>query len=339
VHYPESTMRRILLSASFPESTFARQTPGNRGRWDEFQFLFSSAEALERQPLDGWVVYDDLKHPLEQLCPRNNTLLITGEPACVRRYRNRFTSQFGQVWTAQSSIKHRHVTYGNEGQPWHYAMHAGEAHGHPLGYDELAALAPPPKTKLLSVICSSKTVTPDHRKRLEFVRFLQAQLGDSIDVFGRGIRSISDKSDAIWPYKYHIVLENDHCAHFMTEKISDAFLGWSYPIYFGGPEIYNRYPPASFSAIDIYQPEQALATIQALISSQHYEATIPHIAAARQAVLTKNNLMSMLADYWRDHLAQQSATRVSLVPKSHRASLLCRQLGRSVVGTWSQRAA
>jgi hypothetical protein len=135
------------------------------------------------------------------------------------------------------------------------------------------------------------------------------------------------------------VLENDHCEHFMTEKLSDAFLGWSYPIYFGGPEVHHRYPAGSFSAIDIYQPEQALATIRALISSNHFEATIPEIAAARRAVLMKNNLMAMLAEYWRKHFDSQTASRVSLVPKSHRASLLLKQFGRTVAGTLPQRAA
>ena len=110
-------MPRILVSASFPESELARQTPGGSGLWEDFEFIF----APTAEPVDGWVVYDDLKQPLEQLCPPENTLLLTGEPASVRRYRSRFTSQFAQVWTAQSQIKHPHVTYRNEGQPWHYA--------------------------------------------------------------------------------------------------------------------------------------------------------------------------------------------------------------------------
>ena len=109
-----------------------------------------------------------------------------------------------------------------------------------------------------------------------------------------------DKADAIWPYKYHIVLENDHSEHFMTEKLTDAFLGWSYPIYFGSSEAYHRFPEGSFTAIDIYQPEQSLAIIRELLDMPTYEAALPAIADARESVLGKNNLFAMLASYWRE---------------------------------------
>lgn len=318
-------MPRILISASFPEAELARQTPGVHGRWEEFEFVFSPTSG----PVDGWVVYDDLQHPLEQLCPPQNTLLITGEPASVRRYRSRFTSQFAQVWTAQDDIRHRRVTYRNEAQPWHYARHPSVAHQTALDYDQLSRLACPRKPKLISVICSTKQITPDQRQRIEFTRILQAELGDQLDVFGRGHRDVQDKADAIWPYQYHVVLENDHSQHYMTEKLTDAYLGWSYPIYSGGDEAYHRFPEGSFTAIDIYQPQQSLNIIQDLINCCVYEAARPAIAVAREAVLTKHNLFAMLAGYWREHLTPQPAALTKLLPKSHRASLVLQQLGRN----------
>lgn len=319
-------MPRILISASFPEAGLARQTPGGTGRWEEFEFVFSPTS----EAVDGWVVYDDLQRPLEQLCPAENTLLITGEPASVRRYRSRFTSQFSQIWTAQDDMRHPRVTYRNEGQPWHYAMHPSQAHQAALGYDQLSSIACPAKPKLLSVICSTKQITADQRQRIEFTRILQAELGDQVDVFGRGRREMTDKADAIWPYKYHIVLENDHSHHFMTEKMTDAFLGWSFPIYFGSDEAHHRFPEGSFAAIDIYQPQQALAIIRDLISSSTYEAARPAIARAREAVLVKHNLFAMLANYWREHLSQSPASLTKLLPKSHRTSLVLQQLGRNL---------
>lgn len=319
-------MPRILVSASFPEALLVRQTPANTAVWDEFEFLFSPTE----EAVDGWIVYDDLKSPLVQLCPPENTLLITGEPSSVRRYRSRFTSQFAQVWTAQSNIKHPRITYRNEAQPWLYALNNSQVHGGPLGYDQLAALSRPAKPKLLSVICSDKQITTDQRQRLQFTRYLQAELGDQIDVFGRGRQELIDKADAIWPYQYHIVLENDHSDHFMTEKISDCFLGWSYPIYFGGSEAYHLFPEGSFTAIDIYQPEQALAIIRNLLSAPTYDTALPAITAAREAVLNKHNLFAMLTNYWRENLVAKRPRMTRLLPKSHRTELVLRHLGRSL---------
>lgn len=319
-------MLRVLVSASFPESALQRQTPQNVGKWGDVQFLFQP----DGRPVDAWVVYDELRQPMTQVCPRSNTLLVTGEPPSLRRYRSRYTGQFGQVWTSHQNISHPHVTLKNEAQPWHYGLHAGKSHGKSLAFDELAALPRPQKSKLISVICSSKTTTADHRRRLEFVRYLQSQLGEQLEVFGNGLCPVADKSDAIWDYKYHIVLENDHSDYFMTEKLPDAYLGWSYPIYFGGPEACHRYPEGSFTAIDIYQPEQALNLIRVAIASQAYEHASERLAQAREMVLLKHNLMAMLAEYLPANLSTQAAKPVTLLPKSHRTSLFIEQFRRKL---------
>lgn len=322
----EAIMPRALLSASFPEELLLRQTPGRLGVWGDWQYTTRAGDG----PVDAWVVYDNLCEPKEQVCPPSNTLLITGEPESLRRYRRRFTGQFGQVWTSHVSVQHDSVFHQNEAQHWHYGLKPGAVHRQQLDFDDLVALPRPQKTKTISVICSSKSDTEDHRKRIEFVQLLKARLGDEIDVFGRGTRDIDDKSEAIYDYKYHIVLENDHSDRFMTEKLPDAFLGWSYPIYFGGSEAYHRYPEGSFARIDIYQPEQALAMIRSVIAADTYEHSQAAIAEARKAVLYRNNLFAMLDDYWKTHLRRMPARDVSLVPKNHRASLVLKQLGRAV---------
>ncbi len=325
-------MPRVLVTAAFDERLLARQTPQASGRWGDYQFLFEP----DGQPVDAWLVYDDLKQPTTQFCPPANTLLITGEPASLRQYRSRYTSQFGQVWTSHSSIQHPHVTLRNEAQHWHYGLWDGWVHGadfsRPLCFEDLQSLQRPEKPKLISVLCSAKAITADHRRRLDFVRYLQAELGEQIDVFGAGICPVKDKSEAIWPYKYHIVLENDHSDHFMTEKLPDAYLGWSYPIYFGGNEAYHCFPEGSFTAIDIYQPEQALNVIRNVIANNTYEQSVDRIAEARARVLAKQNLFAMVADYLRVHLVKQPCAKVTLLPKSHSASLVVQQLKRTLIG-------
>ena len=320
-------MPRILLSASFPESLLARQTPGNQGVWEDHQYVFQPESAA----VDAWTVYDNLRQPLEQVCPAGNTLLITGEPASVRNYRPHYTHQFARLWTAQTGIRHASLTHRNECQHRHYAMRASSAHGQPLGFDQLTALAAPDKPKLISVICSNKALTPDQRQRLAFVEQLRQHFGSAIDFYGRGFTDVEDKADAIWPYRYHIVLENDHTECFMTEKLSDAFLGWSYPIYFGGNEAHHRFPLGSFTAIDIYQPAQALQVIRNVLSDDTYEQSLPLIAAARHAVLYKNNLFAMLTNFWRDHLRPEQPRSVRLLPKSHRTGLIVSQLKHTLL--------
>lgn len=331
----EAIMPRALLSASFSEDLLLRQTPGRLGRWGDWQYSTRTGEG----PVDAWVVVDNLREPQEQVCPPSNTLLITGEPESLRRYRRRFTGQFGQVWTSHASIRHDFVFHQNEAQHWHYGLKTGAVHRQPLDFDDLVALPRPRKSKTISVICSSKADTEDHRQRIEFVRLLKANLGDAIDVFGRGTRDMDDKSEAIYDYKYHIVLENDHSQCFMTEKLPDAFLGWSYPIYFGGPEANFRYPEGSFARIDIYKPEEALAMIRSVVATQAYERSHAAIAEAREAVLYRNNLFAMLDEYWKTNLRRMPARNVTLVPKHHRASLVLKQLSRVVRKPFAREAA
>ena len=328
-------MPRILISASFDEHLLTRQTPGGAGDWDEFQFVTSPSD----QAVDGWVVYDDLRHPIEQKCPSSNTLLITGEPESVRRYRSRYTGQFGQIWSSHTSIHHPHLTNSCESQHWHYGMYRSEAHGEPLLFDDLVGLGRPEKSKLMSVICSSKAHTEDHRQRLAFVERLKERFGDSIDVFGRGVRSVQDKSDAIWPYKYHLVLENDHSDYFMTEKLPDAFLGWSYPIYFGGREAYHRLPEGAFSAIDIYHPEQAIGMIEDVIKANLYDSAYDNVAEARKTVLYDLNIMARMAEYWRANLVDDPVERTTLFPKCYRTNLVLRQVQRFARRTFARKAA
>lgn len=318
-------MPRILLSASFPSELILRQTPGGTGRWDEFEFIVESQD----QPLDGWVVYDNLQSPMQELCAPQNTLFISGEPESLRRYRSRFTSQFGHVWTSHRSIRHSSLTIRNEAQHWHYGLNPSSVHATQMGFDQLAALPRPEKKELISVICSSKASTADHRKRLEFVEQLKEHFGASLHVFGRGIRDMQDKAEAIYDYKYHIVLENDHSSCFMTEKISDAFLGWSYPIYFGGSEAYHRFPEGSFTAINIYEPRDAINVIENVLAADPYECNQGIVEKARNRVLFQNNICSMLAEFWREHLVSGERSVTHLYPKSYRANLLINQIQRA----------
>jgi hypothetical protein len=315
-------MPNILLAASFPPELILRQTPAAQGCWGDFRFVTDP----EHTDLNGCVVYDDLLEPLELVCPLENTLLITGEPESLRSYRSRFTHQFDQVWTSHKSVQHARKIRRNEAQHWHYGLYAGQAHGRSLDFDDLASLPRPKKLKRMSVICSAKAQSEDHRQRLAFVRQLKEALGDSIDVFGRGIRSLEDKSDAIYDYKYHIVLENDHSDFFMTEKLADAFLGYSYPIYFGGSEAYHRYPEGSFTSIDIYRPLQAIATIREVLQADCYEHSRVQLDEARRRVLYDNNLCSMLAEHFSQTLLDRPVQRVRLVPKNFRAELVWKLL-------------
>lgn len=81
-----------------------------------------------------------------------------------------------------------------------------------------------------------------HHKRLKFVKHLMNEALPEIHVWGYGMRELKNKADAIDPYKYHLAIENHSCDHHWTEKLADAFLGFSLPIYFGCTNLDHYFP-------------------------------------------------------------------------------------------------
>lgn len=106
-----------------------------------------------------------------------------------------------------------------------------------LQLDDLAVLPLPQKTRLLSCVVSNKSGTHGHHWRTQAAVALKAHFGEQIDMFGFGWNPIADKRDAIDPYLHTVVIENECRENYWTEKLSDAILGYSQPIYAGAPNV------------------------------------------------------------------------------------------------------
>ncbi len=94
-----------------------------------------------------------------------------------------------------------------------------------------------PKTKAISIIASDKRETEGHCLRHEVI----AALGNKVDVFGRGYNPIPSKLEALKDYQYSIVIENESTDGFFTEKIIDCFMTGTFPIYWGDPNLGDRF--------------------------------------------------------------------------------------------------
>ena len=200
-----------------------------------------------------------------------------------------------------------------------------------LDYDSLAQMNMPRKTKLLSVIASNKVITDDHRQRLRFVEQLRNAFGDQIDVFGRGIRELPDKADAIWDYQYHVALENDHSPFYMSEKLLDGFLGWSFPFYSGGEYADRVLPSGSFARIDMYDPEKSIAIIRRHISEYTFQSRMSHIAQARIVVLDELNLFAVLCKYFDSNPPMKGTKKpLTLLPKKRAIRLTFERFVRAI---------
>jgi hypothetical protein len=286
-------LKHIKLSHPFKSQYLIRQTPGSSGIWGGYEFHINQ----EIEYCDYWVVYEGLNNEDQTHCAPENTIIITGEPPSIKKYNSRFISQFSTVITCHTDLNHPHVILSQQSQPWHIGI-LRDPHKESvitLSLDDLQNCRRDNKDKLISVICSDKSATRGHRQRLRFVNQLKEHFEDSLDVYGRGFNPIPDKWDAIYPYKYHIALENCSIPNYWTEKLADAFLGLSYPIYYGCSNAASYFPAKSFSSIDIECPGDAISTIENLIADNTYEKSERYLLEAKALVLNKYNIFPMVA--------------------------------------------
>lgn len=287
-------MLKVKISTRFYHEPLIRQTPGLQGVWRKCRFIVDR----DIKECDYWVVYDGLSAEESTLCPPGNTILITLEPPSVFCYAPEFIRQFATVITFPGhNFSHPHIIYYPVFN-WYVGREIIDIKARlnkvNLDYDDFKRMRVPRKNRQISVICSNKAFTADHRKRLAFVEKLVEHFGSGIDWFGFNINPIKDKWDAIRDYKYHIALENSSYSHYWTEKIADCFLAAAYPFYYGCPNIGDYFPPGSYCPIDIGDAPKAISLIEECLAEDRYEKNLDKIWAARSLVLDHYNIFAVI---------------------------------------------
>jgi len=270
----------------------------------DYQFHFD----LSYRHYDWLVVYEGLP-PLpdetkinrqERLaCAKENTLLITTEPSSIRIDGPHFLKQFGHVLTAKNPkfVKHPNQIFQTPPLRWFYGRPMSEGDNIYTDLDAFLAQTKFSKTSNLSTVCSNKRMQHTiHAQRYDCVMELKKRLGDKLNLFGRGINPISNKSEAMDDFKYHIAIENHIEAHHWTEKIADCFLAYCLPFYYGPPNINDYFPKDAIIPIDIFDIDGTESIIRDAIKSGQYSKRLSAIKEARNKVLTEYNVMNVVAN-------------------------------------------
>lgn len=264
------------------------QCPGRIPRWGNCEFISSP----ESRNYDWLVVLDDISRSLPGhreilACPASNTLLVTSEPSSVSNYGKAFAGQFTNVLTSQEewALPHPNAIRSPTGNIWFYGK----------SYDTVKKVETIAKDSLFSTVCSSKRQPHTmHARRFDFTQRLKADIPE-MEIFGHGVRFIENKYEALDPYKFHLVIENHTSPYLWTEKIADAFLACSVPIYYGCTNIFDYFPEDSVVSIDINDYEKALQTIQTLLSTEgEYERRLGAVLVARKLILDTYNFPAMI---------------------------------------------
>lgn len=128
------------------------------------------------------------------------------------------------------------------------------------------------KTKNVSMILSQKTYLTGHKLRHEV-----AHTVPGIDLYGRGTtKPIEYKEEALVDYRYSIVIENSKTDNYFTEKLVDALIVGTVPIYWGCPNIEVFFDVRGFIIVnDADEIREAVANL----TEDQYILMLPYIEA------------------------------------------------------------
>lgn len=251
-----------------------------------------------------WLILNEPnREVLHTLVPRQRRMLMVGEPSPLCHWPVDYINQFGMLLSPYAINGFEgHWIQSHPALPWIVGWNRQSDTVLPMS--DLEALPVPEKLDAVSVVVSRKVVHAGHRDRLQFLDKLKSKLGDRLQIFGRGIREVDDKLDAILPYKYHLALENTIEANYWTEKLSDAFLGHALPLYSGCPNINQWFSDDMLVRVNLNDHGRAAEQIQQLLETNAYADYTSGIVAARKMVLTDENLFHVVARA----LQQQAST-------------------------------
>lgn len=126
------------------------------------------------------------------------------------------------------------------------------------------------KNRLISIIASNKKQTEGHKLRHNIINEFKSQ----IDVYGRGWNNLDYKLDGLKDYCFSIVIENCKRDFWFTEKLIDAIVCGTIPIYWGCPSIGEFFDTRGFilfnSLTELYE------IINSLTEDKYY-SMLPYI--------------------------------------------------------------
>ena len=247
---------------------------------------------------EGWLVFCNANSaPVATRIPRERRIFVVKEPSPMCHYPASYVNQFGLVVSpfAIQGCTNRWFQ-SHPGLPWLFGAVYGTGNSWEptFTYTELANLSPPEKANALSVVVSNKVFHAGHRKRLAFIDQLRNRLGDRLVVFGRGIREVKDKAETILPMACHLAMENTIEPSYWTEKLSDAYLGYAFPVYSGCPDVSEWFPPDSMLQIDIDRPAEAIRQIVDALDGELWRHRRAKVMEARRRVLETETVFDVI---------------------------------------------
>ena len=148
------------------------------------------------------------------------------------------------------------------------------------------------KNKLISIL-SEKYFDDGHIKRINFIKKLEENCINFVDVYGRenyhdfkNYVGKTDKSD-FKNYKYCFSVENNYETNYASEKIWEPILHEMLTFYWGCPNLENYIDSDAFVRLDIDNYDESIKIIEKAINEDWWSNRIDIIKKEKQKILNK----------------------------------------------------
>ena len=269
---------------------------------------------------DFVVIYEDIDIEQTVSYKKGGLLFFSGEPPFVKVYSQKFLNQFDHIITSHSGSDKRNAPFYHKTQqslPWYFGYDFKEKNIN-YSFEQLENMIVPLKTKKISFITSNREYLPGHASRLNLLKELQNRYNNEIDFFGKGIKDIDDKAEGLLPYQFSICIENSNISDYWSEKIADAFLGYTIPVYFGCKNMDSYFPNDSYIPLNIKNISSVFAAIDELLSDSDelYQKYLPGVIEARKRLIYKYNLYPSIISLTESIVLSENIEKITLKPST-----------------------
>lgn len=269
----------VKIERYFSYPDLKRQTPNFSMKWGDFIFTEESIDEC-----DYLVILDYPKNDFSIKVNRDNILHVCLEPPNeVSKYRQYANKNVKWIFNQLDIKKNNILSHG--ALPWHINK----------SFDFLNELKAEnlKKENTISWITSNQRSSKGHKSRMQFLDKIRNE--SFVNLYGRGIKPIEDKWDALSLSKYAIAYENYESDYYWTEKITDCFLSYTMPLYFGCNKIGDFFPENSFIQIDPRDKHINLF-LKEIVESNKWEENLDLISKARSLILSDYQLFPFLSN-------------------------------------------